>query len=585
MRRPSFILMALAALALALALGWFGAGRQTPTAEANPGSVVAFVRDAPHQQIPIVQGAGHTTTILSFADIDAGELAAQNVDVLYIQRSALGMPAATQTTVLNFVKAGGGLLSEHDGTELLINKGGPLDVFAGTLVDGFFVPSGTVSGNNLVTVTDPGDPLAASLPGTWTSKDPIGVFHVYSGLDPSLQVPIEVLGTNKGDLPVVASACIDSGRVVPLFTDFQDFDGVGFTPEEKQLLLNAIDVAAAGCGAIEKTLLDGDLKVCELPVDCVIEDCTEIGIYLPDPTLCAFEIAYTGPAAKVIDTVPAEFECVNLVPTAGAATCSDTSKGKGNSANRIEWDVPAGSNTLTVTIQTVASPGKGHKDPVTGERTTLFKPTSCGPLPINDGATAFEVDPATGELVLDADGNPIVIVGPSNALQATAVAGTKPCEDIIIDADGTATAGDGLGTCRSPVTPGAVQVTKGDLLSSFPDGPAHSSGLDWFDQDGNGVWTLTCNGDDLHLEAPEFCPTGIRDGNHDLGQDCKVLDFNGDLANGQQVDCDLEVAFNFGTTVTVCPDPLIKYFDADADGAYDDGEDIVLDFDNDGVFD
>ena len=164
----------------------------------------------------------------------------------------------------------------------------------------------------------------------------------------------------------------------------------------------------------------------------------EIGIYLPVTTQCTFEIAYTGPtAAKVIDTVPAEFECLELAASAGTATCSKKGK-SGKAANRIEWDVPAGSSTLTVVIQTVASPGKGHKDPLTGERVTLFKPTSCGPLTINDGATAFEVDPVTGELVLvevvdpvtgEITLEPVVIVGPSNSLVVEAVEGAKPCEE------------------------------------------------------------------------------------------------------------------------------------------------------------
>ena len=144
-----------------------------------------------------------------------------------------------------------------------------------------------------------------------------------------------------------------------------------------------------------------------------------------------FEIAYSGPAAQVVDTVPAEFEIVSLAPTAGAANFFDTSQGRGNSANRIEWTVPAGSNTLTVTIQTVMSPGRGHKGG------PVFKPTSCGPLPINDGATAFEVDengelvlvevedPGTGVVTLE----PVVIVGPSDPLGVEAVEGAKPCEE------------------------------------------------------------------------------------------------------------------------------------------------------------
>ena len=63
--------------------------------------------------------------------------------------------------------------------------------------------------------------------------------------------------------------------------------------------------------------------------------------------------------------------------------------------------------------------------------------TSCGPLPINNGATAFEVnddgslvlvevtDPNTGEVTLE----PVVVVGPSNSLEVEAVAGAKPCEE------------------------------------------------------------------------------------------------------------------------------------------------------------
>ena len=169
--------------------------------------------------------------------------------------------------------------------------------------------------------------------------------------------------------------------------------------------------------AIEKELLEGP---------------DEIGIYLPLTTGYVYTIEYTGPAALVKDTVPAEFEVLSLVPSDGDAI--DFQKGKGGkSATKIEWDVPAGTNTLTVEIQTVASSGKGHKDP-----TIVFKPTSCGPLPINDGATAFEVDengdlvlvevtdPDTGEVTLQ----PVVIVGPSNSLEVEAVEGAKPCIEV-----------------------------------------------------------------------------------------------------------------------------------------------------------
>lgn len=193
----------------------------------------------------------------------------------------------------------------------------------------------------------------------------------------------------------------------------------------------------------------------------LVEGPPEIGIYLPEPTQYVFEIAYTGPAALVVDTVPAEFEIVELIPSSDApdAIYFDPSQGRGNSANRIEWLVPEGSHTLTVVIRTIVNPGRRRN------QAPVFKPTSCGPLPINDGAIAFEVE-EFGDLVLvevqavtdsqtlatlvDDSGEPgrvdgvdalalelmsepvlqrVVIVGPSNPLIVEAIAGAKPCEE------------------------------------------------------------------------------------------------------------------------------------------------------------
>ena len=144
-------------------------------------------------------------------------------------------------------------------------------------------------------------------------------------------------------------------------------------------------------------------------------------------------------------------------------------------------------------------------------------------------------------------------------------------EDEIIDADGIATAGDGV--------PGAVEVEKGDTLAAFPDGGI-DAGLDMFDQDSDGAWTQGV--DDLHVEDPSACATAVRDGNHDLGADCKVLDLNGDLADGEPVDCDISVGFAF--TPMVCPPADVKFHDADGNGSWSPGEDLVLDVNGDGIY-
>lgn len=155
--------------------------------------------------------------------------------------------------------------------------------------------------------------------------------------------------------------------------------------------------------------------------------------------------------------------------------------------------------------------------------------------------------------------------------------GDEETADAIIDADGTASPESG--------DPDARDVAVGDPLATFPVESVNDSGLDAFDQDGDGEWTLGPDGDDLHAEGPAFCDTAERDSEHDLGQDCKVLDTNGDLADGQPVDCDLEVAFDFTGSFNECPPTGVTYHDANDNGAWDDGEDIVLDTNGNLIFD
>ena len=150
--------------------------------------------------------------------------------------------------------------------------------------------------------------------------------------------------------------------------------------------------------------------------------------------------------------------------------------------------------------------------------------------------------------------------------------GACPQFDLYIDVDGIATTGRGL--------PGGINVQSGNPLTSWPTGFG-SEGLDWFDNDGTCTWTL---GDDLHLEDPSGACTGaFRDGVHDVGQDCDVLDLDGSFFQGQQVDVDLETA----TTFTGCPgpDPLLMFYDQNGSGVYDNGEDIVFDGNGNGIFD
>lgn len=137
--------------------------------------------------------------------------------------------------------------------------------------------------------------------------------------------------------------------------------------------------------------------------------------------------------------------------------------------------------------------------------------------------------------------------------------------DLCVDGDGIATAG-----------PGAFTVAVGDpLLSAAALG--NPAGLDLIDRGVvNGVYNA---GDDLMVEDPNgtpTCPTAARNAVYDANaaaKDCVVLDPDGGLADGDFVTCD---------TGAGCG---LSFRDDDLDGRYDVGEDLVVDVNNNGVFD
>ena len=200
------------------------------------------------------------------------------------------------------------------------------------------------------------------------------------------------------------------------------------------------------------------------------------------------------------------------------------------------------------------------------------------------GAVMAEADALLGADGLIPDGDPLWAraVALKNALDRANnnlnFVQSSPCafafapHDRIIDADGVASSGDGI--------PAAVDVAVGNALHSFPVTVSNNSGLDMFDNDANGAWTFGPAGDDLMTEGTAFCPGGLRNAQYDDGFDCVVLDYDTSLVNGQPVNCDLEFLIAF----TACP-ANVTFHDMDLDGAWDTGEDIVLDVNANGIYD
>lgn len=139
----------------------------------------------------------------------------------------------------------------------------------------------------------------------------------------------------------------------------------------------------------------------------------EVGILLEEPTIFEFTITYSGPAATIEDTVPAEFVVNSVEPSAGSASFAKNGHGVRGSTD-IDWTLSdaADGATLVVQIQTAENPGRR------GGRGPFYQPSDCGELLLNDGAVAR--DELGG-----------VIAGPTQSLSVLAtdrVEGSQPCE-------------------------------------------------------------------------------------------------------------------------------------------------------------
>jgi len=179
--------------------------------------------------------------------------------------------------------------------------------------------------------------------------------------------------------------------------------------------------------------------------------------------------------------------------------------------------------------------------------------------------------------------NPWVQISVSqNALQAHLAHGdfvvdaANPCPpaqgctaaqfDLCVDGDGIASPG-----------PGTFQVSVGDPILPASAG-GNPAGLDLIDR--GVIDGLYQAGDDLIVEDPigtPTCPTAQRDAvyNNVAGgpQDCVVLDPDGSLTNGDFVTCDAGGGCG------------LWFRDDDGDGRYDEGEDLVVDVNGNGIFD
>jgi hypothetical protein len=276
------------------------------------------------------------------------------------------------------------------------------------------------------------------------------------------------------------------------------------------------------------------------PGDGEIDLAVEVG--LEDPSIYDFKINYNQPdlpPVQIEDTVPAEWSVALLDDTLNCEVPAQANKGKKDdkSATKIVCQPET-----TEGMVTVWATARCHGN----RNNSQCRPTSCGALYLNDGAAAYELDPNTGEPMLDIEGNRLPPLVESNNLCLVAVSdlngggidytgdgdedgdglldhneacgiGTDPClEDT--DGDGVSDFDEVASGCMDPLNPD----TDGDTIS---DGDELNNGTDPCDDDSDDDGVRD-DVDNCPLEGPP---------NESLGE---ILDPNGCLRQSQCSDGD-----------------------------------------------
>ncbi len=265
----------------------------------------------------------------------------------------------------------------------------------------------TVNGTYVTIAASWAKDLLATPVGPSINLTQLGGFFEVNGTTEHFGMNLSNFGASSFDNPLSWNGAAITGDII--------VRGIGGFASPDQLsgispFTGTLSVSTLPREFFDKEITDGN----DYDDDGAIDLAVEVGI--ETQSTYDFKINYNQPSlppVQIEDTVPAEWQVMGLEnDNLNCEFTGANKKDNGKSATMLACLPESTEGEVTVLVDARCHDSRNNKK---------CRPTSCGALYLNNGAAAYEIDPDTGEPVLDDEGDRLPPLLETNSLCLVAV--------------------------------------------------------------------------------------------------------------------------------------------------------------------